>query len=967
MGNRARGGHGLAYRLAPATLAVGLILLLGTVVSGAGPLASPADAQGAPLRASAAVTPHVGYLGSMGDPAGTALTFTIASDPGGRPVSAVWIGRPSWRWIVRDCPQAPSGWAVRGDERGCRYWNPDPAGAGDLAPGASSSAFRMAVATREGAADRAGTFGVYVASARLSGNDDDDLWWERLGGPEWSRWWVEAASAEPGGLDVTVYSFEVVDVVVAASPVAPGSACPPASRAGAEGEVRTLVVCGRNHTDRTLTLDSQLSSLRGSFVGSPGTFSSGPILGRSTSSVVLAVWDGVRIGAADARGEITATVGASRYQTSPPLALEGFRSVGALVAVQPRSGRPVARAQDVYTREDAPVAVMLAGTDPGGTPVTTEVATPTAHGTLTGTAPNLTYTPERDWFGQDSFTFTASDGRAISAPATVTVVVDPVNDPPTFTGGRDVTVPVGAGPQRIPSWATGISAGPANESSQRVAFTVTGDTNPQMFEMFAGPPAVSTDGTLTFTPAVGSAGTSTITVLLKDDGGTDGGGVDASQPFTFGVSVRGPTLTALSPQRFPSGPPGVGLQLAGQGYGDCREVYFFFDGHRIGAVRPDPAGRVGQGFAVPGDAEPGRHAVGTSCQPAGRQVQVRTTFDVLPADLHRSVVMTSLPKPGDVDLSPKSVAASMAGAIALILLVAFPGGLLDATLDEHYDEVRAWFGLRPKPDGPARELGRVLRILRLVVFLAVGGVAGAFLDSRFGLNESTLALALGLAVALGVVILGFELPGITYRRTRHREWGRLVFRPGALVLTAVLVGASRLLHLQPGYLFGLLGGLAFATELRQKAEGRLTIVSCLFILAVALGAWFLWVPVSAAASAPGANVWLLAAEAALGGIFVAGIEGLVVGLLPLREMDGSTLKTWNLVDWIVVYGIAGFLYVLIILRPAATAGTDSSGQMGKVLIVAGIFAVFSIAFWAWFHFREEPEEALPQEVAPAAG
>jgi hypothetical protein len=367
----------------------------------------------------------------------------------------------------------------------------------------------------------------------------------------------------------------------------------------------------------------------------------------------------------------------------------------------------------------------------------------------------------------------------------------------------------------------------------------------------------------------------------------------------------------------------------------------------------------------------GRHVLETSCRSSGKPVQVRTTFDVMPASLHRSVVMTSLPKPSDVDLSPKSVAASMGGAVALILLVAFPGGLLDTTLDEHYEEVRGWFRRRPgsrlKTGGVARQPRAGRRILGLIGFLAVGGLAGSFLDPRFGFNRSTLALALGLSVALGAVFLGFELPGVTYRRTRHREWGRVVLRPGALMLTAVLVGASRLLHLQPGYLFGLIGGLAFSSELHRKAEGRLSVASSLFILLVALAAWFLWVPVSDAATRPDPALWLVAAEAALGGIFIAGLESLIVGLLPLREMDGSTIKTWSLFDWVVVYCLAAFAYVLIVLRPAAASGADPHGQMGKALVVAGVFALCSIIFWAYFRFRQDSGEDSAAEATPEAG
>ena len=45
------------------------------------------------------------------------------------------------------------------------------------------------------------------------------------------------------------------------------------------------------------------------------------------------------------------------------------------------------------------------------------------HGELSGTAPNVTYTPETDYVGDDSFTFVANDGTEDSTPATVTVTM----------------------------------------------------------------------------------------------------------------------------------------------------------------------------------------------------------------------------------------------------------------------------------------------------------------------------------------------------------------------------------------------------------------------------------------------------------------------------------------------------------------------------------------------------------------
>ena len=60
-----------------------------------------------------------------------------------------------------------------------------------------------------------------------------------------------------------------------------------------------------------------------------------------------------------------------------------------------------------------------------------------AHGTLGGTPPNLTYTPDLDYFGPDEFRFTATDDYgATSSEATVSITVTPVNDPPTILVSR---------------------------------------------------------------------------------------------------------------------------------------------------------------------------------------------------------------------------------------------------------------------------------------------------------------------------------------------------------------------------------------------------------------------------------------------------------------------------------------------------------------------------------------------------
>jgi hypothetical protein len=97
---------------------------------------------------------------------------------------------------------------------------------------------------------------------------------------------------------------------------------------------------------------------------------------------------------------------------------------------------PIAHDQSTSTCEDTAVAITLTAEDPDlGTcaPIVQgyNVLTQPANGTLSGDAPNLTYTPATGFSGTDSFTFTATDGECESAPATVSITVNPSSQPPT--------------------------------------------------------------------------------------------------------------------------------------------------------------------------------------------------------------------------------------------------------------------------------------------------------------------------------------------------------------------------------------------------------------------------------------------------------------------------------------------------------------------------------------------------------
>ena len=156
------------------------------------------------------------------------------------------------------------------------------------------------------------------------------------------------------------------------------------------------------------------------------------------------------------------------------------------------------------------------------------------NGTLTGTPPNLTYTPDPDFYGTDSFKFTASTPLLTSSETTFTIWIQSVNDKPTMTVSNPAltqNVSKSAGMQMV-TIATGVSKGPANESGQKVRFILSPHQSFVGQDIFAMRPFIvigDTTATLVYEPNPNYVGTGTATrkFLLIDNGGRAFGGMDS--------------------------------------------------------------------------------------------------------------------------------------------------------------------------------------------------------------------------------------------------------------------------------------------------------------------------------------------------------------------------------------------------------------------------------------------------------
>jgi len=114
-----------------------------------------------------------------------------------------------------------------------------------------------------------------------------------------------------------------------------------------------------------------------------------------------------------------------------PLALQqnqlAGKPVGQLIpepapVVAPNAPPTVVDSQLRMEKEGEAVAIELTGVDAENDPLRFEIVTPPKYGRLSGDVPHLTYLPNKDFPGEDSFEFRVSDGRSASSPAKVAIL-----------------------------------------------------------------------------------------------------------------------------------------------------------------------------------------------------------------------------------------------------------------------------------------------------------------------------------------------------------------------------------------------------------------------------------------------------------------------------------------------------------------------------------------------------------------
>ncbi|MFV1965927.1 MAG: Ig-like domain-containing protein [Pirellulaceae bacterium] len=201
------------------------------------------------------------------------------------------------------------------------------------------------------------------------------------------------------------------------------------------------------------------------------------------------------------------------------------------ITVDPRNDAPVADDSSTSTPQDTSVAIPLSASDVDGDPLSYVIDAAPSNGTLTGTAPNLTYTPRLGFAGLDRFTFYVNDGFVDSPLATVLITVNAINDPPVAEDLNLVT-------------SEGVAVSIALSGSD-----VEGD--PLSYLIVSSPTAGSLQGTapnLTYTPYGGFIGIDTFTYRTYDGSSVS----DVATVIINVTTARGPVAPSFQDGVFPT-------------------------------------------------------------------------------------------------------------------------------------------------------------------------------------------------------------------------------------------------------------------------------------------------------------------------------------------------------------------------------------------------------------------------------
>jgi hypothetical protein len=313
--------------------------------------------------------------------------------------------------------------------------------------------------------------------------------------------------------------------------------------------------------------------------------------------------------------------------------------------------------------------------------------------------------------------------------------------------------------------------------------------------------------------------------------------------------------------------------------------------------------------------------------------------------------VTNLPRPDDISWTAKNVTNNAWIAFLLVLLLGLPAEIFNSSLKARQQN---------RPPHKRRGLLHTLETringlpnsILLVGFALVSALIYAELDPHLGFNSRSALLVGALTAALIIVTGVCEAARIPYLLKRHRARAHLQMFPRAFLVAIPLVVLSRVTGFHPGFIFGVTCALAVEGSLRDEHEGSSLALALVSVLALGVGAWFAWIPVSHAARLDEPSNVAILLDTFLATLWVTALQVVLFGMLPLKYLYGEKVMQWNRFGWFAIYFTAMFLFTQVLLHPESDAWAGfSENTLHLVAALGVVLLAASVAYWLWVRIR----------------
>ncbi|KQR54126.1 hypothetical protein ASF88_04670 [Leifsonia sp. Leaf336] len=314
-------------------------------------------------------------------------------------------------------------------------------------------------------------------------------------------------------------------------------------------------------------------------------------------------------------------------------------------------------------------------------------------------------------------------------------------------------------------------------------------------------------------------------------------------------------------------------------------------------------------------------------------------------------VYTALTPVQRVRMTATSAVILAAVTLILLLLIGFPGVLIESTVSKHYDELFPWVKRRrenaTRPGSPAK----VATWITVTLGVALASIISGFVDPQFGLNlGSARVLLSSAAVFIVLSVIGWLVVERVIHSTDPALKPSIEFKWLSLLVVILAVLLSRLTGFEPGIVFGLVVGLSFGASLSTVQSARTVLVGVAYAFMLGLGSWLAYSALKPAIGSRPGVVSQFACDL-LAGLAVAGLSTLPVALLPITGLGGAAVFRWNRWIWALVYA-AGLATFFVVLMPLPQAWGEVSLALAVWVALYAGFACGAVTFWAFFRIKD---------------